>query len=156
VIRSTRANLQLFSKAALGARKTAQGPKSSWLDGYLEGVWEPHNAVDLKFLKDALKPHATLFEAVYKPIRHSVYGHRLMSDAEAGAALFPQTNREAVGKILDFLHDLVESITDLYVNGNKPKLGVHDFTEYNQRIRDDARNVMRRLAAHVDLDRDAS
>jgi hypothetical protein len=96
-----------------------------------------------------LRPHAQLFESVYKPIRHSVYGHRLMSDDEAGIALFPQTNRVAVGKILDFLHDLVESIKELYLNGTKPELG-RDFTEYNQRCRGDARNVMRKLAEHVD------
>jgi hypothetical protein len=145
LVRITRANLQVFSKAALGARKMGHGQKPPWLDVYLNGVWEPQTAADLKFLKDALKPHAAHFEVVYKPIRHSVYGHRLMSDDEAGVALFPQTSREAVGKILDFLHDLVEAITELYLNGRPPELGRRDFKAYNQRIRDDARNVMRRV-----------
>lgn len=151
LVRITRANLHVFSKAALGARKTGYGPKPPWLDVYLQGVWEPQTGADLKFLKDAVKPHAAVFESVYKPIRHSIYGHRLMSDDAAGVALFPQTNREAVARILDFLHDLVESINELYLNGRRPELGVRDFQDYNQRICEDARNVMRRLAEHVKL-----
>jgi hypothetical protein len=150
LVRITRENLQVFSKAALGARKSGSGLEPPWLTAYLGGVWEPQTAEDLRFLKDALKPHAKLFEAVYRPIRHSVYGHRLMSDDEAGVKLFPQTNREAIGRILDFLHDVIESIDGLYLNGTKPVLGVRDFGEYNQRIRDDARNVMRRMAAHLE------
>lgn len=149
LVRITRVNLQLFSKASLRARKIGHGPEPPWLSAHLRGIWEPQTSDDLKFLRDALKPHAQLFESVYKPIRHSVYGHRLMSDEEAGIALFPQTNRDAVGRILDFLHDLIESVKELYVNGTKPELG-RDFKEYNQRVREDARNVMRRLAEHLD------
>ena len=100
-----------------------------------------------------LKPHAAEFETVYRPIRHKVYGHRLMSDEQAGIDLFPQTNREAIGKILDFLHDLIEAIAGLYQDGTKPVLG-RDFKDYNRRIRDDARNVMRRLAEHPRLEGD--
>jgi hypothetical protein len=154
LIRNTRVNLQIFSKAALGARKIGSGPSPIWLDAFIQGVWEPQTAADFKFLKDALKPHAAEFEAVYKPIRHAIYGHRLMSDAQAGIDLFPQTNREVVGKILDFLHDLVESISELYLNGKQPVLGVRDFKDGNQRIRDDPRRVLRTLAEHVEVDRD--
>ncbi len=94
------------------------------------------------------------FENVYRPIRHQVYGHRLMSDAQAGIDLFPQTNRVTVGNILDFLHDLVGSITELYLNGTKPVLGVRDFKDHNQRIRDDPRKVLARLAEHIVVDKD--
>jgi hypothetical protein len=148
LIRITRVNLHVFSSAALGARKLGSGPKPFWFDNFMAAVWEPQTAADLKFLKDALKPHAAEFETVYRPIRHKVYGHRVMSDEQAGIDLFPQTNREGIGKILDFLHDSVEAITDLYLNGTKPVLG-RDFKDYNRRIRDDARNVLRRLAQHT-------
>jgi hypothetical protein len=152
LVRITRVNPQLFSKASLRARKIGNGPEPPWLSDYLKGIWEPQTPADLRFLRDALKPHAKLFDSVYKPIRHSVYGHRLMSDDEAGIALFPQTNREAVGEILDFLHGLIESVNELYLNGTKPELG-RDFKEYNQRVREDARNVMRRLAEHLDTEK---
>jgi hypothetical protein len=148
LLRLTGANLQVLSRAAVGARKIGHGPKPTVPDEYLMGKWEPQAAADLKFLKDALKPHAAVFESVYKPIRHAVYGHRLMSDDQASVDLFPQTNREAVGKIIDFLHDLVESINELYLNGRKPELGVRNFKEHNQRIRNEARNVMRKLAGY--------
>lgn len=154
LIRTVRTNLQVFSKAALGARRMGFGPKPFWFDDYMADVWEPQTAADLRFLKDALKPHMAEFERVYRPIRHQVYGHLLMSDAQAGIDLFPQTNREAVGHILDFLHDLVDSITDLYLNGRKPVLGVRNFKEYDQRIRHDPRKVLSRLAEHIVVDED--
>ena len=72
-----------------------------------------------------------------------------MSNDKAGLDLFPQTNRNAIGEILNFLHDLIESIDQLYLNGTKPELGKRDFSDYNQQICDDARSVMLTLAAHV-------
>jgi hypothetical protein len=50
------------------------------------------------------------------------------------------------------LHGLIESVNELYLNGTKPELG-RDFKEYNQRVREDARNVMRRLAEHLDTEK---
>jgi hypothetical protein len=91
LVRITRVNLQLFSKASLRARKTGNGPELPWLNDYL-GLW----------------------------VRFSI-----------------------------FLHDLIELVNELYLNGTKPELG-QDFTEYNQRAREDARNVMRRLAEPTD------
>src|SRR5438034_10833477 len=107
LIRITRVNLQVFSKAALGARKMGAGPEPFWFKDYMSAAWEPQAASDLKLFKDALKPHMAEFETVYRAIRHQVYGHRLMSDEQAGIDLFPQTNRKAIGSILDFLHDVV-------------------------------------------------
>jgi len=145
LVRNTMANVHIFSRAALGARKRVVGAEPAWLNTFLSVVWEPQSAADLRFLKDALKPRAKLFESVYRPIRHAVYGHRLKSNDEAGVALFPQTSREEVGKILDFLHDLTSAINELYLNGTKPSLG-RDFEDHNERIRDEARAVMRKIA----------
>jgi hypothetical protein len=69
-----------------------------------------------------------------------------MTNDEAGSQLFPRTNREAVGRMLDFLHELIDSIIDLYNNGKRPRLGERDFTGHNDRIRNGARNVLRKLA----------
>jgi hypothetical protein len=68
-----------------------------------------------------------------------------MTNAEAGATLFQNTSRDEITKILDFLHDLIDAILDLYLNGVKPELGKRDFTEYNQRVRDRVAAVLRRL-----------
>jgi hypothetical protein len=43
---------------------------------------------------------------------------------------------------------------ELYLNGTKPVLGVRDFKDHNQRIRDDPRKVLARLAEHIVVDKD--
>jgi hypothetical protein len=147
VISSPMENFAFFSSAALKARRMrglTDEPK--WLTAFVAAAWQPKSAADLKFLKKSLKPYIKLFEDVYRPIRHAIYGHRQMTNDEAGSQLFPQTNREVVGEMLDFLHDLIAAIIDLYSNGNEPLLGRRDFTGHNERIREGARNVLRKLA----------
>ncbi len=64
IIRITRENLQVFSKAALGARKMGHDTTlPTCFDEYMQSAWEPQTPGHLKFLKDALKPHAALFRA---------------------------------------------------------------------------------------------
>jgi hypothetical protein len=99
------------------------------------GVCEPSN-----------KPHVSLFQSVYLPIRNNVYAHRFMSDDQAGVELFPKTNREELGATVDFLQDLIGAIQNLYLNGNEPKLGQQDFKNKAKRIRGGAENVLRKLA----------
>jgi hypothetical protein len=147
VISSTMENFAFFSKTALRTRRmSGRTDEPEWLSEFVAAAWQPERAADLRFLKHSLKPYVRMFEEVYRPIRHAIYGHRLMTNDEAGSQLFPHTNREAVGKMLDFLHDLIESVIDLYNNGKKPRLGQRDFTGHNERIRDGARNVLRKLA----------
>jgi hypothetical protein len=145
LLNSTLANVHLFSASALAARKATGRTKPKWLDDYIARAWIPSSATDLRRLKIALKPYATRFEQVYRPIRHAIFAHRLMTNAEAGATLFQNTSRDEITKILDFLHDLIDAILDLYLNGVKPELGKRDFTEYNQRVRDRVAAVLRRL-----------
>jgi hypothetical protein len=121
------------------------GPKPGWLDSYIAAAWIPTAGVDLRHLKTSLAPHAKRFEEVYRPIRHGIVAHRLMSDAQAREELFGKTNREEVAMILDFLHDLIETILHLYMNGSKPVLGTRDFRMHNQRIRDGVSEVLQRL-----------
>ena len=147
VISSTMENFAFFSKASLRARRMRdRTDEPEWLPEFVAVAWEPESAADLRFLKHCLKPYIRLFEEVYRPIRHAIYGHRLMTNDEAGSQLFPHTNREAVGKMLDFLHDLIDAIINLYNNGSEPRLGERDFAGHNERIREGARNVLRKLA----------
>jgi hypothetical protein len=75
-----------------------------------------------------------------------------MTNDQAGVELFPHTNREVVRKMLDFLHELIDGVIDLYNNETKPALDRRDFTEYNQRICKGARNVLQKLAANITVD----
>ena len=146
LINATLGNLHLFSAAALSARKANRGPKPVWLDDYMAGAWIPTSVKDLRHLKTALAPHAKRFEKVYRPIRHAIFAHRLMSNDQAGAQLFGDTRRDEVAAILNFLHDLIETILNLYTNGWQPELGKRDFKEHNQRIRDGVARVLRSLS----------
>jgi hypothetical protein len=144
LLNATLANIQLFSESALRARKTKGGIKAEWLETLIGRAWFPSAASDLRHLKVAVRPHMKLFEDVYRPIRHAIFAHRLMSDAKAGATLFQATSRDDVTGMLDFLHDLIETITHLYMNGFAPELGKRDFKESNQRIRDGAASALNR------------
>jgi len=141
----TLANLDLFSAAALGLRKWNGGPKPWWFDEYIAKAWIPASPDSLRHFQTELAPRKERFEKIYRPIRHNIYAHRLMSDAQAGAQLFGDTSRDEVGAILDFLHDLIETIRELYINGHEPELGKRDFREDNQRIRDSVARVLRSL-----------
>ena len=145
LINATLGNLQLFSAAELASRKTGGGSKPAWLDNYMAEAWIPKGVKDLRHLKKALVPHSRRFEQVYRPIRHAIFAHRLMSNEQAGVQLFGGTSRDEVSSILDFLHDLIEGILNLYTNGLNPELGKRDFRQHNQRIRDGVGKVLRRL-----------
>ncbi|HXN46544.1 MAG TPA: hypothetical protein VN893_07875 [Bryobacteraceae bacterium] len=94
LINATLGNLQLFSAAALSSRKMSGGPRPDWLDSFVASAWIPTNAKELRHLKTSLAPHTRRFQEVYRPIRHAIYAHRLMSDEQAGVQLFGGTNRE--------------------------------------------------------------
>ncbi len=138
-------NIHLFSADALILRKTRGGPKPNWLDSYMAQAWIPRSAKDLRHIKTALVPYTQRFEKVYRPIRNAMFAHRLISDMQAGIQLFAETNRDEIGAILDFLHDLIDTILNLYLNGFEPVLGARDFSEYNQRVRDGVGRVLRSL-----------
>jgi hypothetical protein len=146
LINTTLGNLSLFSAAALRSRKTKGGSDPDWLEDFVAEAWTPTSTKDLRHLKVALAPHTRRFEKVYRPIRHAIYAHTLMSNDQAGTQLFGETRRDEVARILDFLHDLIGTVRNLYDNGRKPKLGKRDFTEYNERIRNGAATVLRKLA----------
>jgi hypothetical protein len=145
LISDTLGHLELFSATALAARNTNGGQNPERLDEYMAEPWVPASADDLRHLKRALKPYASRFRQVYEPIRHAMFAHRLMSNVEAGATLFQDTNREEVSVMLDFLRDLIDAISNLYLYGRKPELGTRSYKDHNQRIRDGVSAVLKRL-----------
>jgi hypothetical protein len=143
----TLAQPELFSKSALAARKTTGASKPEWLDEFIERAWEPNGAGDLRHLKKKLGQYVKKFEQVYRPIRHNIYAHRLVTDDGHVSALFAQTNRAEIGTILDFLDDLTQSLWHLYQNGVKPALGqrAEYHNRHNEAIREGVRKVLLRL-----------
>ena len=145
LIGTTLGNLQLFSAVALTARKADVGLQPPLLDKVMQRAWIPTSLVDLRHLKAGLKPYTKRFEDVYRPIRHSIFAHRLISNADADATLFGGTSRDEVSEILDHLHDLIDAISNLYQNGHKPELGTRSYKDYNQHIREGVSAVLKRL-----------
>ena len=146
LLTATLANIHIFARDALEKRKLSlnPGPRPYWLDDYLNNSWYPSEPNDLRFLKKAIAPYQSRFEAIYRPIRHTI-AYRIMTEDEAGEKYFGKTNREEVRKLIDFLSDLVGVLTNLYWNGHKPEHGQRDFAEQNQRIRDGVQSVVRKL-----------
>ncbi len=147
LVNLTLAQPELFSKEALAARKTTGASKPEWLDAFIEHAWEPSGAGDLRHLKKELGQYVKKFEQVYRPIRHNIYAHRLVTDDGHVSALFAQTIRAEIGTILDFLDDLTQALWHLYQNGLKPELGqrTEHHNRHNQSIRESVRKVLARL-----------
>lgn len=147
LLSETLGHLHFFSKEALTARKMGSAGKPEWLESFVASAWFPNGPADLRFLKKRLVPYRKKFENVYRPIRHSIFAHRLLTQNQ-GITLFAATNRGEVGQILDFLHDLMFNLENLYLNGCKPQLGARaDYHQhYKQIVRAGVEKMLLRLA----------
>lgn len=96
-------------------------------------------------MRKRLTKHHKRFEQIYLAIRHAIFAHRLMSNDEAASVFFGATDHREIAIMLDFLHDLIDAIQALYANGDEPVLGRRSYDQYNQRIRDGAQRVLRKL-----------
>lgn len=113
-------NLQIFSKAALAARKRAESPNADdFLEEYLKGVYEPEPR-DIQRLKSLVASRRRTYEANYKAVRHQVFAHRSVSDRAEIEALFAKTNVSELQKLFTFLARLHEVLWQLFHNGRRP------------------------------------
>ena len=140
------AHPEFFSKDALRKRKIDLKIEAKYLDALIDGAWAPAHASELRYLEKALKPHSRTFREIYQPIRHLYYAHRLLQTDKPVAELFSLTNRNELGQILDFLHQLVEGIWHLYQNGMKPELETQRFAKNDSEATRSAREVIHKLA----------
>jgi hypothetical protein len=147
IVAATILHIEFFSRDALGERRRSSGLTPRDLENFVSTAWVPNGGSDLEHLRNALSAHTKQYKKVYLPIRNKLFAHRLMNDAEAVAGLFAPTNRAELGSILDFLHDLMDAIEQLYLNGREPELGTRVYDAHNQRIRDGVKNVLGRIAA---------
>ena len=116
------ANLEMFSKEALAARKRAQSANADkWLPEYLSTVYEP-TTVDFKRLKKHLAFRRKIYEERYRPLRHKVFAHRGVATRDEVADLFAKTNIRELQQLLVFLRRLHEALWQLFFNGREPVL----------------------------------
>jgi len=146
LLNETLAHPEFFSKDALRKRKGDLKIGSEYLDALIDGAWAPADASELRYLKKALQPPFRKFTEIYQPIRHWYYAHRLLQTDKPVAELFSLTNRNDLGQILDFLHELVGGIWHLYQNGMKPEFGMQRFAHNDNEATRSAREVISKVA----------
>lgn len=137
-------NPELFSKLALAKRKTTGEKVPDSLTEYLIDVFEP-SANDLRELKRALKPFTKKYKLVYRDIRHQVFAHRGIKNKEDISCLFGETKIKEINEILYFLYDLLIELRELFDNGRRPELGIHQYN-YKDRIKNSTRAALLKIS----------
>ena len=112
----------IFSKEALEIRKRSSSANSAeWIDGYMKHVYIP-TANDFRKLRKYVSKYRTIYEKVYRDIRHKVIAHKELSNSADIHALYKKTNVIEMQKLIVFLNQLYHALWQLYHNGNKPVL----------------------------------
>lgn len=122
LIKLAQDNRDIFSKEALAIRKR-QGSANAdeWLDDYLKASYVPTNK-DFRALRKKVKEHRRVYEANYRDIRHKIYAHKEVSDAEEVQKLFSKTNIRELQKVFVFINALYEALWQLLYNARRPVL----------------------------------
>lgn len=122
LLKLARGHPEIFSKAALGARKKASGDSNPpWLEDYLDRAYIPKRS-DFVRLEKHVQGKRELYEGNYKKIRNKVLAHKEIVDETRVAILFAKTKIDELQRLLVFLTRLYEALWQLFVNGRKPVL----------------------------------
>lgn len=116
------ANLDIFSKAALAARKRKLSPNADeWLPTYLDTVYVPTQE-DFRKLKRYVAIRRKTYEEKYRPLRHEVFAHRAVTTPAQVDELFAKIDLREMRQLLVFLESIYEVLWQLYFNGLRPAL----------------------------------
>lgn len=119
LLRIAQDNSEIFSKAALGRRRQGnESEKPEWLEEFLRNAYEP-TPKDFRRIRAYIRKRRKIYETNYRDLRHKVYTHKAMSDAES-AALFAKTNIRELQHVFAFLGSLHEALWQLFFNGRRP------------------------------------
>lgn len=143
VLNTAMVHPEFFSEEALIRRWKANNIAQEHIDNLVVGTWRPKDKSEFRYLKKAIAPHMKRIEDIYRPIRNAHYGHRLTNAAIH--QMFALTNRAELSATLDTLHELVSGLIGLYRNGTKPGIGVRSFKSYNNKIKEYAQTVIKKV-----------
>lgn len=135
---------EFFSEQALRRRLQDRNLAKDLADRLIERAWMPKAHKDFSYLKKAISCHLDRIKQIYKPIRNSHYGHRLMQ--EDIHAMLAKTNRQELAETLDALYELTVVLWNLYHNGPRPEIGALDFKASNDNVKGYVRSVVGKLA----------
>lgn len=116
------ANLEIFSKDALAARKRRLSANADdWLPEFLQTAYVP-GTEDFRRLKRHVAVRRRIYEERYRPLRHLVFAHRGATTQGEINDLFSRTNIRELQLLFVFLVRLHETLWQLFFNGHKPVL----------------------------------
>jgi len=122
LLRIAQDNHQIFLKEAF--RRRRQGNEQelpSWLENYVQGVYEP-TPEDFRRLRNHVKKWRKVYESNYRDVRRKFFAHKEVSERTQIESLFRKTNIRELQRMLSFLRSLHESLQQLFLNGRKPIL----------------------------------
>ncbi|NOR42081.1 MAG: hypothetical protein GQ572_02005 [Gammaproteobacteria bacterium] len=122
LIKTAQDNISIFSSNALKKRKLNDSDNAhEWIDDYMKSVYVP-TAKDFRELRKKINIYRKIYKSNYKDIRHKIYAHKQVTDAEDVQKLFSKTNFRELQKVFVFVNALYEALWQLYNNGRKPVL----------------------------------
>lgn len=123
IVKACKAHPELFSKAALRARRLHDDPKAAdqpWFDDYIEKAFEP-DADHFNELEKKVDETIETWESAYGPIRNKVVAHRDKLSKDAVSAMFAKTKIRDITSLLEALYDISEAIWELGMNAQQLK-----------------------------------
>lgn len=110
LIKIAQENRDIFSTDALAKRKKKDSKNADeWTDDYLKGVYEPTEK-DFRELRKKVKEFRKIYETNYRDIRHKIYAHKEVSDAEDVQKLLSKTNARELQSVFVFVSALYEAM----------------------------------------------
>ena len=139
--------IEVFNRDNLRRRKlnALNNNEPDWLDGYIQDSYEPTEK-DFQCLRRELTKQRKVFERVYRPIRHKLIAHKDKKYLGKSDELWKETSIDELEGILWFLHNLKKTLSDVYLNGQRPILQRKkpDLGFYNRshmRLLDNIKNI---------------
>jgi len=115
-------NQAIFSKVALGARKSAEHPSPPpWVSNYINQAYYPTRS-DIRYLKKRVLTYRAIYDRAFKPARNKYIAHREKVGHSSASALFSRGKVRELWRLSTFLLSLHEALWQLLNNGRKPIL----------------------------------
>jgi hypothetical protein len=120
LLRSVWDNIGVFTRVELEQRKIAAGLDPADAAAYVVDKCDLV-PTDVGAMRKAVAAWRKIYEARYRDIRHGVFAHKGLNQADTHL-LMAQTNIDEMKAMFGFLHSLHTTLWELYNNGRRPDL----------------------------------
>lgn len=112
---------EIFSRAALAARKRKLSPGAKWIRGYVREAHEPTPG-DFRRIQRFVDRRRSIYRGAYGAIRHKIFAHNDASSFAKASAMFSRTQVGELQRLVLSLRKLHEVFWQLLYNGHMPTL----------------------------------